>query len=104
MRGIPKHFNTVDDVFHSLAEDREGTKAKLQMMLDGRFVWQQGEQLADADLGITDNTHKVLVLTEKDTDGVEQEVTYQYELVEDPNAWLFQVGLTVDRVKQILGA
>ena len=35
MRGIPKWFNTIEDVLNSMKMDKDATKAKLQEMLDG---------------------------------------------------------------------
>lgn len=98
MRGIPKWFNTVEDVINSINEDREATKAKLQELLAGRFAWFRAEALTAQEVGVEDETHKVV--TQQDAEGGEER--WQYELREDPNAWLFRIGLTVERTQELM--
>jgi hypothetical protein len=66
------------------------TKAYLQNILDNKDQWLMTSKLADGDVGITDNTHKV----EEVKDMFEDVVTerYQYELREDPNGELYRLG------------
>ena len=101
MRGIPKWFNTVEDVMNSMEVNKEATKAKLQEMLDGRFSWFQTKVLTAKEKGIEDETHKVV--TQQDMDGGGEE-RWQYELREDPNAWLFRIGLTVEKTNELMEA
>ena len=101
MRGIPKWFNTIEDVLNSMKLDKEATKAKLQEMLDGRFVWVATKKLGDKDKGVEDVTHKVMA--QQEMDGGKEE-RFQYELQEDPNAWMFRIGLTVEEINSYLEA
>ena len=101
MRGIPKWFNTVDDVLNSMEVDKDATKAKLQEMLDGRFAWFVTKKLGDKDKGVEDETHKVLTQQEMDGD---KEERFQYELREDENAWMFRIGLTVEKINELMEA
>ena len=101
MRGIPKWFNTREDELNSMAVDKDATKAKLQEMLDGRFVWVAILKLGDNADGIEDATHKVL--TQREMEGGQEE-RFQYELQEDPNAWIILICLTVEEINNLIGA
>ena len=101
MRGVPKWFNTVEDVMNSMETDKEATKAGLQKMLDGRFSWVATGKLGAKEKGVEDATHKVVASA--DMDGGNEE-RWQYELREDPNAWLFRIGLTVEKVNELMEA
>lgn len=101
MRGVPKWFNTVADVENSLAVDKEATQAKLAELLKGRFAWFQAAKLENGAAGVEDSTHKVVRMREG-MDGPEER--WQYELREDENALMFRIGLTVDRINEMLRA
>jgi len=60
-----------------------------QRLLDSRFVWVCGALEGEP---VVDDTHKVI-------DGEEQ---MQCELVEDQNAKIFRLGMTVEYVKSVL--
>lgn len=99
MRGAAKWFNTVEDVENSMAVDKEATQARLQELLDGRMVWfPVGETVAP---GITSATAKVVPIKDEQTG---REYLMQYELREDPNAYMFKIGLTVEKINEFLGA
>ncbi len=104
MRGAAKHFNTAADVENSLKVDREGTKARLRALLAGRLMWADAGPLPEGAEGVTDATHKVLDVGE--SEGGENQVTrpHQFELREDPNAWMFRLGLTVEKINAYLEA
>lgn len=103
MRGIPNVFNTEQDIINSMSEDPEATKAKLRVMLDGRFAWFADRKLSAKETGITDGTHRVIVTRGEMVDDKEgPEERWQYELREDPNAWMFKIGLTVEKVNKYL--
>jgi len=105
MRGAAKHFNTLADVENSMTVDREGTKALLRKLKEGRFIWQDKGPLASATAGITDSTHRVVAVAAGDgVDAGGTSVPHQFELVEDPNAWMFRIGLTVQKIDQYLEA
>lgn len=102
MRGIPKIFGTEQDVINSLAEDANATKAKLRELLNGRFSWFPVRKLEENEAGVEDDTHKVVTMD----GGMEAPVTpaerWQYELREDSNAFMFQIGLTVEKINNYL--
>ena len=100
MRGIPKVFGTEQDVINSLAEDSAATKEKLRELLAGRMAWFPVEKLEESASGLTDATHKVIEQGGMD-EGAETE-RWQYELREDPNAFMFKIGLTVDKINNYL--
>ena len=97
MRGVPKWFNTIEDVMNSMEADKEATQEELLKLLDARMVWfPTGKTKAP---GKTSDTAKVVPMTEEDTG---EEYLMQYELREDENAWLFKIGLTVEKINELL--
>lgn len=104
MRGAAKHFNTAADVENSLRVDAEGTKKVLRSLLEGRMIWVDAGALASGAKGVTDDTHKVVAMSEGE--GSENQVVRQHQFVlqEDPNAWIFQIGLTVEKINEYLEA
>lgn len=110
MYGVPKHFNTLQDIKNSMAVEPEGTKAKLKELLANRFLWLEVEELKDGEDGITDETHKVVEMPEPkvkygtDDSGEEVLKRYQFELREDPNAHIFRLGATVEYIESLIGA
>jgi len=101
MKGYPKRFNTKQDVDVAIRVDAEKTKGKLQKMLDERWQWMIIGQLAEADVGVEDSTHKVVTLY--DDDGTTFKEKHQYELQEDPECALFRLGYTVAEAQDIIG-
>jgi hypothetical protein len=104
MRGIPKVFGTEQDVINSLAEDPAATKAKLRELLTGRMAWFPVRKLADGELGLEDATHKIIEQgggMEPGSQGGPEE-RWQYALQEDPNAYMFRICLTVEKVNNYL--
>lgn len=91
MRGLPKFFNTKQDYLNCFEGYKEGVKAELQKLLDARFNWFDVEVLENPEIGINDETHRVIE-------------NMQQELKEDPNARLFKLGFTVDEVKELINA
>lgn len=104
MRGIPKIFGTEQDIINSMAEDPQSTKAKLRELLAGRFAWFPIRKLADGETGLEDATHKVVAQhggMGPEAEGTEER--WQYELQEDPNAFIFKtLGLTVEKINSYL--
>lgn len=101
MRGVSKWFNTEQDIINCMEVDAEATKAKLRELLEGRFAWFPSKKLAKDAPGIEDETHKVVVMQAKEGG---KEERWQYELREDQNAWLFRIGLTVEKINSYLEA
>ena len=101
MRGVAKWFNTEQDIINCMAVDKEATKARLRELLDGRFAWFPDKVLKKGAAGIEDDTHKVVTM-QADKGGIEGR--WQYELREDENAWIFRIGLTVEKINELLEA
>lgn len=103
MRGVPKTFGTEQDIINSMAEDQQATKAKLRELLAGRFAWFAVRKLEDSEAGLEDATHRVVEqrtgMGPGDDGPVER---WQYELQEDSNAFMFKIGLTVDKINSYL--
>ena len=78
----------------------------MQALIDGRFCWEDKGKLADGVAGIEDATHKIVEMAdEKDFGKPEAEQAkypHQLELVEDKNAHIFRLGLTVKQVENYL--
>ena len=104
MRGAAKHFNTAIDVENSLKVDKEGTKKVLRSLLEGRFIWTDTGALPEDEEGVTDETHKVVLMGEGESGENQETRLHQFELQEDPNAWMFQIGLTVEKINRYLEA
>ena len=99
MRGVPKWFNTVEDVLNSMQDNKEATKAALKEMLDARMVWfPVGKVVGDGE-GITSTSAKVIPMKD---DMTGEEYLMQYELREDENALMFKIGLTVKKINELL--
>lgn len=91
MRGCAKHFNTLADIAHSMAVDAEGTKKVLKTLWEGRFMWEDKGPATGK--GVNDATHKTVEMREGQDEKAPM-VLHQFELVEDPQAWAFRIGLT----------
>lgn len=92
MRGFPKYLNTKQDYLNCLKDYPQETKAKLQDLLDTRFVWRDTAIIEVG--GIMDETHRVI-----DTEDGEK---IQQEYVEDERAELFRLGFTVKEVEELV--
>jgi len=102
MRGFPKHLNTRYDVEYCLAEYPEETEAFLTKKLAEVKQWQVTGKLAADAVGVTDETHKVVVVEGKDQASKKAEERYQYEYKDDPNCELFRLGFTVKEAEDML--
>ena len=93
MIGYPKHINTKEDLAYVLAEFPEAphNKAFLQSLLADRFGWYPCAEHA------ADDTHKIIEATE-------MVPLSWYELRENTTALIFQMGLTVAEVENMLAA
>lgn len=97
MRGVPKWFNTIEDVMNSMETDKEATRKELLKLLEARMVWFPAGRTAAP--GKTSETDKVVPMTDKETG---EEYLMRYELREDENAWMFRIGLTVEKINELL--
>jgi len=94
MRDFPKWLNTKQDYLNCLNLYPDETKKSLQVLLDSRFNWFPVRELTENEQGITDETHKIVEFENERS---------QYELLEDSNARIFQLGFTVEEVQALIG-
>lgn len=99
MRGYPKHINTLHDLDVALEIDATKAKAEVQRWIDENNVWAVSAKLDLTDTGTTDDTHKVVDITDEDGTVTEK---YQYELTEDPRGRLARIGLSVTGATDIV--
>ena len=100
MQGYPKWLNSKVDVLNVVRDfPRKDWEKDLQALIDNRFGWYPVKNLDPGENGIEDDTHKVV----DQGDGAEM-IRTQYELRENPNARIYQMGLTVEEVQSMLDA
>ena len=99
MRGVPKWFNTKEDVLNSIQVNAEATKMVLQGMLDARMVWFPDGEVVEK--GEDTETVKFVQDTDMETN---ESRWIRYELREDENAWMFRINLTVEEINKLLEA
>jgi len=99
MRGFPKRLSTKEDVQACLQLYPEETKRHLAALYQGRFTVKELKVLSDEETGLVDEYHEV-VLREAANGTVER---VQLQKVEDPNARIFQLGLTKTEVESLVG-
>ena len=100
MKGFPKYFNTKQDVLNVINDYPEQTKAFLQQCLDERTAWITTGKLADGEVGITDETHRIAEIKDDHTKEVLER--YQEEHKEDSNCKLFRLGFTVEEAQNLV--
>ena len=99
MNGYPKHINSKEDIMNIITDYPIETKKFLEGLVESSSDWLVQSELKDNEVGIEDNTHKVV---ENKTDDI---VTsrYQFEHKEDSNAYLFKLGFTsLQEVKDMI--
>ena len=89
MKGFPRTINNKHDITNLMAEFEVETKAHLQSILDEKDQWLMTSKLEDGVAGVTDATHKVEEIKDKDDVVTER---YQYEFMEDANGELYRLG------------
>lgn len=99
MVDYPKHLNTRKDYLYVKENfPREQWEGDFQALLDSCKDWFYVGTLKSAKAGVNDDTH--MVVDETLEDGT---TSYsQYELKENPNARIFQLGFTVEEVEGLL--
>lgn len=100
MHGFPKYFSTKQDVLNCIEEFPKKTKQFLQDLLDTKDVWLMQYKLADGEIGLEDETHKVVTNDDPKTKEVVER--YQYALQEDQNGTIFRLGFTVQEVQELV--
>jgi hypothetical protein len=100
MRGFPKHLNTRFDVEYCLEHYPAETKAFLSQKLVEVKQWLVAGKLAEGDAGVTNKTHKVVEVKDRETDKVTERYQHQYK--DDPNCELFKLGFTVKEAEGMI--
>ena len=100
MHGFPKYLSTQQDVLNVMQEHPKQTRNFLQELLDTKDVWLLVRKLNDGEIGVEDETHKVVTNDDPETKGVVGR--YQYEFKEDPNGPIFRMGFTVEAVQLLV--
>ena len=93
MRGFPRTITTKNDIQNLLQLYPDETREVLRQLLDTRFVWRSTGAITEGAAGIQDATHRVM----RTESGLEQ-----FALVEDENAKIFRMGLSVEEVEEML--
>lgn len=101
MRGYPKFLNTKEDVLYVTSNfPKEEWRADLEGLLSTQKDWFFVADLPNEAAGVTDATHKVV---SNEGMGADQPVTYaQYELRDNPQARIFQLGFTEAEIRALL--
>lgn len=107
MRGISKRIGTEQDIINNMAISKSETLPLLIDLRDGRFAWVKASYtpLKAKESGINDATHQVRV---EPLDGDPMNTAddnmarFQWEFAEDPNAPIFQAGLTVEKIQRYI--
>jgi len=98
MVGYPKHLNTKED-YYFVKDDfpKEQWAKDWQALLDSVNDWFFVKELKQGEIGIADDTHKVVVDVQ-----TEPSKSYQYEYKANQNCKLFTIGMTIDEVEKAL--
>jgi hypothetical protein len=96
MQGFPKVIQTRHDVEVLLLTHPIEIKAFLSELCNDILQWYPSGELIGVE-GITDDTHKVVT---EEREGVEYKT--QYELKENPDCKLYQMGYTIEEVNVII--
>lgn len=100
MKGYPKFLSTKADYEYVRNNfPKEAWAKDFQDLLDTQYEWMYVKDLADGEIGLSDDTHKIEIDSEQfGGDGTRR----QYEYVYNPNCKLVQLGYTEDEVKEFL--
>ena len=99
MNGYPKHYNSKFDIEYARANFPESVwKPLYEDLLAEKKIWICARELTDDETGETDTEHMVVKNTE--IDGTIKK--YQYELIDDPNSRMNQLGYTENEINAAL--
>jgi hypothetical protein len=103
MKGNPKHLNSKFD-YEYVKEHCDVTYwlPRWKGLLEGRYVWIPTGELESAEVGITDDTHRVESFTNQDEFGEEKTTYTQLEKVEDQYSTFKRLGFTEEEVRQAI--
>ena len=101
MVGPCKWVNTRTDLDNIKADFGEDVyKQEIQKLYDARMIWETTSTLSENDVGVTDDTHRVIESVDMETQAVTRS---QQELVVDTNAYIFtRLGYTDGECRAIL--
>jgi len=103
MRSFPTIIATEQDVVELLKFYPKEMKEKLMLWRDHRFGWFNAGPIETGE-GITDSTHKVVGQRDDEMNPDSPITLMQYEYREDPNAYMFLIGLTVEKIEAYLAS
>ena len=99
MIGYPKHLNTKQDYEYVIANfPKEKWLPDLKALLNVKDWYYVGSS-DTKDSFISDDSHKIVENRAADTDN---ETYSQYELKVNPNAEIFRIGYTLEKVQTII--
>lgn len=91
MRGFPKHINTRNDLDNVVVLYPKEAADYQKKLMDNRFVWQDAGLVAKGE--VVKETATLKVVENKTEAGIIER--RKLELVEDPTAQFFKLGLKV---------
>lgn len=101
MKGLPKFLNTKEDYLYVRDNfPKEQYAPFFYALLDTRMDWFFVGILQKEEDGIEDATHRIEKVNQAGE--LNLDTLYQYELKENPNCKLLQLGFTVKEVEDIL--
>lgn len=100
MHGFPKHLNSkVDYEYVRVNFPKEKWLPFFEELLNKQKVWFYTKTLAEGEVGITDDTHKVVENEDMD----KTIIRYQYEFIVDENSQMIKLGYTKEEIEDIIG-
>ena len=96
---IPLKLNKKADYYFAMTIlPKEQYKALFQELLDNATDWINVGQLSYGQIGVTDATHKVVSVTQYNG----TTISYQYSLQNNPKSQLFNLGFSIQEVRNIV--
>lgn len=104
MIGFPKVFSTKKDFYNAVKLYPVETKEKLKQLMANRFIWVKTKVLKEDEIGIEDDTHKVVELQHEDVNSPTGFTVdrVQMKLIVDPNSEFNRLGWTLDEANIFL--
>lgn len=93
MIDFPETLNTKQDYLNCLELYPQKTKEKLLELVNNRYSWLDTRILTDGEIGISDETHRVIECEDE---------KIQQEYKEDENSRIFQLGFSIEEVETLI--
>lgn len=104
MLGYPKILKTKEDYEYVRTHfPKEKWQADFEKLLTSQQEWFFVKELQTGEVGVTDDTHKVVVEPSFASDD-QQTHNYQYELRDNPESPLARSGYSAEEVEAILNS